>query len=420
MLKTITKHTIRNATPSTSQHAPFFMGRQSSIQHSVNSPPQNSPFWAPGVLIQKKEEEESQDNVLSPESSQNGPDLIQRDPPVEAVPNTVSPEPEPGPQGNSSPNPIADLLRSQLSDSSLRGHLQALGKQLQNLAIEDTAEGDQPAERLVGLSVSRAFSNTAADILQDGDLQHLRQEIERISEDNPGVVLAGALAVIAAMSAAGIGIPLATEQDIETDEGLTVGGAIDLGTLTALQFNKIRMAVGFAQTYFASQVSLEIRQVQEEDEAARNVGQADGTIRIGSQTTALTGRLRMDTEGNLLLEAQLSIDPFNVRGSSSGSQRHRLQLTTGVRYQRQDGENALTIRPGLQGEFRLDANQRLRIGAEAIISPETGLEGLSGSVEYQNRRLFIRFQGNRSGIPDAESIAPGSDLSFQGQVGIDF
>lgn len=356
----------------------------------------------------------------SPEVIQREPEIIQRDPHITPRPSATPANQVTESQPSSSFTPIADLVQSQLSDSSLRGHLQALGKQLQNLAIEDTAEGDQPAERLVGLIVSRVFSNTATDILQDGDLQHLRQEIERISEDNPGVVLAGALAVIAAMSAAGIGIPLATEQDIETDEGLTVGGAIDLGTLTALQFNKIRMAVGFAQTYFASQVSLEIRQVREEDEAARNVGQAAGTIRIGSQSTALTGQLRMDTDGNLLLEAQLSIDPFNVQGSSPGSQRHRLQMTTGVRYQRQDGENALTIRPGLQGEFRLDANQRLRIGAEAIISPETGLEGLSGSVEYQNRRLFIRFQGNRSGIPDAESIAPGSDLSVQGQIGIDW
>jgi len=348
---------------------------------------------------------------------------IQRDPPnaSPAEPSGTQPEPREE-EGSSSFNPIADLVRSQLSDSTLRGHLQSLGQQLQELALEDTAEGAPAGERAAALGVSRAFSETAAAILQDSNLQHLRQEIERISEDDPGAILAAALAGLLIATAAGADIPLATEQEVEPGAGVTISGAIDLGTLSTPQFNRIRLAAEYAHEYFSSQVSAEVRQEREEGEEPRTVGQAEGRIRIGRQSSGLTGRLRMDTEGNLLLEGTLAFDPFALgSGRTEGEEQpYSLQLVTGVRYERQEGEEAVTIRPGLRGEFQLGPDQRLRLGSSAIISPETGFEGLSGSLEYQRGRLFLRFEGDLSGIPENRSLNPQLDLRVQGLIGVEF
>ena len=357
--------------------------------------------------------------------------LIQRDGPTNGSSSSSPPANTPSQSRNSATNnntsfnPIADLVRSQLTDAKLRGHLNSLGQALQELAVENTTDADRAGDRLIALGVSRAFTNTANAILQDRDLRNIRRAVRRISRTNPEVILAGAIASVLALSAAGVGIPLRGSPEADLGHGASVGGAFDLGTLTEPEFRRIQLAAGIARTYFAARVTQQVRRVEgEEGEEDRNVGEATGELRIGSRTTGLTGRLQMDTEGRLMLEGQLSIDPFEPSAASRrrrDPRRYTLQFTTGVRYQREPGEEGeVTIRPGLRGDFRIDANQRLRLGAAAVISTQSGLEGLNGSVEYSNRRLFIRVDGNVSGIPDERSIAPGRDMRLQGTFGVRF
>ena len=367
-------------------------------------------------------------HFFSPNNHPTNTPLVQRDPEETAPasePTAPAPTPSPAlgaPTSTPDFNPIAKLVRSQLSDSALRGHLKTLGSTLHSLAIADTAEGTEPGERLTALSISRVFSDSAAAILRDPALTHLRSEIIRISEDNPEAILAAGLATIALLQLAGVGIPLSISPDIPLGHGVTLSGAIDMGTTTEAQFRRIQSAVRLTRDYFGASVSAEIRSVPESDagEAGHLVGEATGEIRIGTERTYLSGRMIMSTEGRVLLEGAVATELFAPFSTAEGRSRS-FQLSTALRYERPPGEEgALTLRPGLSADFRFDGSQRLRIGASAIISPTTGLEGFEGSLEYTNGRYFLRFDGNMDGIPAARSMAPDSELRIQGFFGITF
>lgn len=123
-------------------------------------------------------------------------------------------------ESSSGSTPLADLvaglLRDQLSDSSMRGHMSNLGTALQGLAMETTIEGgDQPAagaERLAALGIPRAFEITSAAILRDPAFARLRQRIIEIVGSSDEIALVAALAaglaaVLADVSLSGSIVP---------------------------------------------------------------------------------------------------------------------------------------------------------------------------------------------------------------------
>lgn len=357
-----------------------------------------------------------------------GHQRIQRDPPQGASQPAASPDSTSSGAGRSRFNPIADLLRSQLSDASLRRHLRSLGTALQGLAVDGTTgeRSRSRTDRLVALQVARTFSSSASQILQDRALRQIRTAVLRISENNPEVILAGALAALIAAGNLGLEIPISASPEIEPGHGVSVGGDIDLGTVQEPQFRRIRIAAGVAQRYFEARVSSEVIRQEGEDEGAEpeTVARAQGQLRIGSQSSNLSGQVQFDSQGRLMLQGSFAVDPLEgsaIGRRRSGPRRFSLQFSTALRYQRDEaGEEVFTIRPGMRGDFRIDAHQRLRIGASAIIRPGQGFDGLSGSVEFQHRRIRLRIEGNLEGIPDRQSIAPGRDMRIQGTIGVAF
>ena len=330
-----------------------------------------------------------QNNVISP--------MIQRDGDSES--------------GNSD-TPLADLvagvLRDQLSNSSMQGHLRSLGTALQGLAVENTSEtGDQPAssaERLSALGVARAFEITSAAILRDPGFARLRQRIIEIVGSSDEVALIAAVA--AALGAVLADVPLRASPSRNLGAGFSVGGSFDLGSIQSLQFNNLSLYAQYARDHFRTRLTGAVTRDSETDEFS---GSGSGEIRLGNNISHLLGRVTINSDGELVLAGRLS-SGYTFGGSD------RLIFTTDVSHSFATGETI--VRPGISGRFNLGNDQNLRLGSELVYSSESGVTGLTGFIEYRTDRLQLRIEGNMNGLGESTGIMPGGDMRIQGTLTI--
>ncbi len=307
-----------------------------------------------------------------------------------------------------SSTPVADLvsglLRDQLSDSGMRGHLSTLGTALQGLAVESsTTEGDQPAtsaERLSALGVARAFEITSAAILRDPAFATLRQRIVEIVGSSDEIALITALA--AGLVAVLADVPLRHSPSQDLGAGFSVGGSFDLGSIQSLQFNNLQLYVQYAREYFRTRLT---GTVNRDAETEAFSGTGAGEVRVGSEISHLLGRVTINSDGEVVLFGRLS-----AGHQFSGSD--RLVFTTDLTHSFASGETI--IQPGVSGRFDLGSDQSLRIGSQLAISSDSGLTGVTGFIEYRREHLQLRIEGNMTGLGEGVGIAPGGDMRVQG------
>jgi hypothetical protein len=323
-------------------------------------------------------------------------------------------EPPSNEESSESSTPLADfvagLVRDELSDSGMQGHLRSLGTALQGLAENTATEGDQPstsAERLSALGISRAFESTSAAILRDPAFRQLRQSIISFAGSSEEAALITALA--AGLAAYLADIDLQASPSLNLGAGFSTGGSIDMGSAQSIQFNQIQAYVQYANTYFSTRISGSVSRDEETEEFS---GSGTGQFRLGSSLSNLVGSVSIDSEGQLTFTGRLSA------GYQFGGGSDRLVFTTDVSHALGSGETI--IRPGVSGRFDLGRDQALRLGANLQVSTDSGLTGATGFFEYSRSGVQLRLEGNMTGIPDAQSIAPGTGLTFQGNITIPF
>ena len=311
-----------------------------------------------------------------------------------------------------SSTPLADLIsgivRDQLSNSSMRGHLSSLGTALQGLAVESTTEGgDQPVsgpERLAALGISRAFETTSAAILSDPGFAALRQRIIDIIGGSDEAAFIAALA--AALAAVLADVPLRGSPSQDLGAGVSVGGSFDLGSIQSLQFNNLQLYAQYASEYFRTRISGSLSRDAETEEFS---GTGTGEVRIGSDISHLMGRLTINSEGEVVIVGRFS-GGIQFGGSD------RLVLTTDITHTFASGETI--IQPGVSGRFSLGSDQALRIGSSLSISTDSGLTGVTGFVEYDARFLRLRLEGSMTGLAEERGMLPGGDTRVQGMLTI--
>lgn len=306
--------------------------------------------------------------------------------------------------------PLADLVsglvRDQLSNSGMRGHLSSLGTALQGLAVENTSEeSDQPqqsAERLAALGISRAFEITSAAILRDPDFAALRQRIVEIIGSSDEVALIAVLA--AGLSAVLADVSVKGSPSHDLGAGFSVGGSFDFGSIQSLQFNNLQLYAQYANDYFRTRIT---GAVSRDAETETFSGTGTGEVRIGSDLSHLMGRVTINSDGEVVLAGRLS-GGYSFGGSD------RLVFTTDLTHTFETGETI--IQPGVSGRFGLGHDQSLSLGTSLSVSTDEGLTGLTGFIEYRRDFLQIRIEGSMTGIPDERSMAPGSDMRIQGML----
>jgi len=321
--------------------------------------------------------------------------------------NETTPESSSG-----SSTPLADLVagivRDQLSNSSMRGHLSSLGTALQGLAVESTTgEGDQPAqsaERLAALGISSAFETTSAAILRDPGFAALRQRIIDIIGGSDEAAFIAALA--AGLAAVLADVPLRGSPSQDLGAGFSVGGSFDFGSIQSLQFNNLQLYSQFASEYFRTRISGSLSRDAETEEFS---GTGSGEVRIGSDISHLMGRVTINSDGEVVLLGRFS-GGYQFGGSD------RLVLTTDLTHSFASGETI--IQPGVSGRFSLGSDQAFRIGSSLSISSNSGLTGVTGFVEYDARFLRLRIEGSMTGLAEERGMMPGGDTRIQGMLTI--
>ncbi len=311
-----------------------------------------------------------------------------------------------------SSTPLADLIagivRDQLSNSSMQGHLSSLGTALQGLAVESTTGGgDQPAltsERLAALGISRAFETTSGEILRDPGFAALRQRIIDIIGGSDEAAFIAALA--AGLAAVLADVPLRGSPSQDLGAGFSVGGSFDLGSIQSLQFNNLQLYAQYASEYFRTRISGSLSRDSETEEFS---GTGTGEVRIGNDISHLLGRMTINSEGEVVILGRFSGGiPF---GGSD-----RLVLTTDLTHSFASGETI--IQPGVSGRFSLGSDQAFRIGSSLSISTDSGLTGVTGFVEYDARFLRLRIEGSMTGLAEERGMMPGGDTRIQGMLTI--
>lgn len=315
-----------------------------------------------------------------------------------------------------SSHPLADavsgILRDQLSDDALKKHLKSLGNSLRDMAAEgsaDVAEGPGSAvERLTALNIPQAFERTSESIIQDPDLAELRQRlIEIVGSDDRAALLAVIAAGLAAFVA---DAAISGEPSHDLGAGFTVGGMFDLGSAQAIEFNEVQSYVQYANDYFRSRVTGGLEQAEADEETGEEehlVGTGTGEIRVGTDINHLLSRISINSDGEITVAGRMSGGPTFGNGS-------RLVFTADVSHMFATGETI--FRPGVSGRFNLDRNQRLEIGSQLQVSSDEGLNRLTGFIEYQNDRFFLRFEGSMQGFGGPESVSPGNEMLLQGRI----
>ena len=306
-----------------------------------------------------------------------------------------------------SSTPLADLisglLRDQLSNSGMRGHLSSLGTALQGLAVESTTEeSDQArssAERLSALGVSRAFEITSGAILRDPAFTRLRQRIVEVIGSSDEVALIAALAAGLAAVLADVAVSGSPSHDLGA--GFSVGGSFDLGTIQSLQFNNLQLYAQYARDHFRTRLSGTVSRDAETDEFS---GSGTGEVRVGSDISHLLGRVTINSDGEVVMVGRLSAG-HQFGGSD------RLIFTTDLTHSFASGETI--IQPGLSGRFSLGSDQSIRIGSSISISSDSGLTGVTGFLEYRRNLLSLRIEGSMTGLAEETGIAPGGDMRIQ-------
>jgi hypothetical protein len=313
-------------------------------------------------------------------------------------------------ESTGSGTPLADLLsgivRDQLSNSSMQGHLRSLGTELQGLAVESTTpEGDQPAltaERLAALGVSRAFEITSAAILRDPGFAAFRERIAEIIGSSDEVALIAALA--GAIAAVLADVPLRGSPSHDIGAGFSVGGSFDFGSIQSLRFNNMQLYAQYARDYFRTRISGSLSRDAESEEFS---GTGSGEVRIGSDISHLFGRVTINSDGEVVLAGRLS-SGFQFGGSD------RLIFTTDLTHSFASGETI--VQPGMSGRFSLGHDQSLTLGSSLSISTDSGLTGVTGFIEYRRDFLQLRIEGSMTGIPEERGMMPGGDMRVQGML----
>ena len=304
---------------------------------------------------------------------------------------------------------IAGLLRDQLSDSSMQGHLRSLGSALQGLALETTTPGEgeraEPStERLAALGIPRAFEITSGAILRDPSFRSFRDRLVEIVGSSDEMALISALAAGLALVLADI--PLRGSPSHDFGHGISVGGSFDLGSIQELQFNNAQLYFQYARDHFRTRVTGALSRDAETEEFS---GSGTGEVRIGSDVSHLLGRVTINSDGEVVLLGRLSA------GTTFGGS-DRLVFTTDLSHAFASG--GTIIRPGLSGRFSFGADQSLRLGSELVVSSESGLTGLTGFIEYRHDLLQLRIEGSMTGLGEETGLLPGGDMRVQGTLTI--
>ncbi len=329
-------------------------------------------------------------------------------------------------EGTRKNNLIGKLIAKQLADKKFKEHIISLGETLQKLALKGTdATSDPlagPSARLSALNLKFVFENSAKSILSDPDLKHFREQLSETVKRSPEAALALALTGVMAVYLANIDAKMKDLKHEFGKSGFSIGGGFDLGEVQDLKVKETEIYAQLATKLFSIKATGGLKKKDDSliasakteakvgdkkasatlgaglDTKGSMFGTAKGAFKFGTRTSSLSSKFAIDSKGKMILSGKFAQDIF-------GTKDRKVTLNTALSIPL--GGTAVLIKPGFKGKVKFNEEQSLQLGTSVVVSSDTGLQKLSGFLEYQhNGRLRFRFDGDIGGIKNKQSLTP--------------
>lgn len=383
--------------------------------------------------------------------------LVQRDPGPAAQPKGGPAQQAPGeePKGGADPGwvPIHKLIAEQLGDDKIKEHAKTLAGKGIDLLIaqvkDATSEKDFVAKaqvQLLGTMLSEEAKKDAEALAASDAGKAFRDRLLVISKEQPGIVIAAAIAAAAVAYMANADIPELSKK-IDILKGLTGEGKLDLGKVQQLTVQQASLAVKYSSPHFSAgvfgayagegdktgasggaNVAVGPKDIQFKGSLKLNqdgtvkvdLGQAIDVkkfgmetgvsiqndkmaaiiaVKVGDKDTYVSGKTTVAADGKVALDLGIKAGGWTVSGTA-----------TGLGSDKPAGEGSVkgTSIFGLKG---LDAEGKIKFGAAGVTSASGGV---SYGADTKNGRAFISFKAET--VAGENKDAP--PIGAQGVIGI--
>ncbi len=349
---------------------------------------------------------------------------------------------------------ISKLIAEQLGDDKIKEYAKSLAGKSVDLLIAQVKDASNEKDfisksqiELLGTMLSEQAKKDAETLAASDAAKKFRDQLVTVTKENPGVVVAAAIAAAAVAYLTNADIPEISKK-IDILKGLTGEGKLDLGKVQQLTVQQASAALKFSSTHFSAGISGAYA-----GEGDKKGGSGEANVALGDKEVQFKGSLKLNPDGTakvdlgqaievdkLKLDTGVSIandkmvaiiavkvgdkDTY-VSGKTTVSQDGKASIDLGFKAGDWKGSAGVTGLGGgapegeasvtgtnIFGVKGLDANGKIKFGAAGVTSA-------SGGVEYgkdtREGRAFISFK--------AESVSGdkgGPPIGAQGVIGLGF
>ncbi len=347
-------------------------------------------------------------------------------------------------------DPIQKLILEQLGEEKLKEHGKKLAGKSVDVLMSQVKDANSEADfvskaqiGLIGTMLSDQAKADAEALLKSDAGKALRERLATITKDEPGVIIAAAIAAAAIAYMANPDLP-EIKKKVTIVKGLTAEGTLDLGKVQDLTVQKAGLALKYSRKQFSFSASAGWEEGKEEGEAGAlslkprdtefksdievdkggkakvNLSQAievdklkieSGVeivkddiaaivgIKIGDEEQHISSKAKVNSEGKVDIDLGIKSGDFEFTGSGKG-----------LGGDKPTGELSIVSKNAFRVEG-LELKGKVKLGAG-------GVAGASGSAQYNfdtdRGKAYIMFSGETVAGPDKGS----PPIGVQGVIGV--
>lgn len=283
--------------------------------------------------------------------------------------------------------PIYKLIAEQLGEDKFKEHAKTLAATAVDLLMAQVKDAKSEADfvakanvALMGTMLSAEAKKRAAELASSEAGKALRERLRVISKEEPGLVLAAALAAAAAAVAANADIPELSKK-LELAKGLTAEGGIDFGKVQELTVKKASLALTFS--------SKSVSPVAAGGESGKEGEGKEGEVdKEKKREVTFKGDLKMQEDGSAVVDLGQVI------------QVDKLQLGSGVSINKDDMAAIVSIKVGDKDTY---VSGKTKVEGDGKVSLDLGIK--AGDLE-----ISAKAAGLGGGKPTGEASVSGKNL----------
>lgn len=290
----------------------------------------------------------------------------------------------PGPAGD----PLQKLILEQLGEDKLKEHGKKLaGKSVDFLMsqVKDAnSEADFVSKAQIGLIGTMLTDQAKADaeaLLKSDAGKALRERLATITKDEPGVIVAAAIAAAAIAYMANPDLP-EIKKKVTVIKGLTAEGTLDLGKIQDLTVQKAGLALKYSRKQFSFAASASW------EEGEKKEGEAEA-LSLNPRDTEFKGDLEVDKGGKakVNLSQAIEVDKLKIE---SGVEIVKDDMAAIVAVKVGDKEQHVSTKAKVRPDGTFDIDLGIKSGDFELTGSGKDLRGdkPTGEVALESKNSF--------------------------------